>query len=231
VDVTEAVAYSPPWWQTISKDTAGNVWGKQNIEEAMFPFFVTYITDIVANFKKLFGVEFSALDPFNEPLAGWWKKGGGQEGCGFKLGSAVTILNMTQQQLARKGMGRTALIGLDDWATGTLNALEKYPKELGSLLNRIAVHGYRVPTIVYRPSKKDFEDWVALRKKVHAMGKELWMVEWVSAPVPRPPSSGATLATHTEPLLIGVAGPRSLGEALLSFAGWHSLLAQDPDSP
>ena len=70
-DAVDAISFSPPWWMTISKDTAGGYQGTPNLEEGDYPAFADYLADVVNQFASQWGIRFKTLAPFNEPLHEW----------------------------------------------------------------------------------------------------------------------------------------------------------------
>ncbi|CAI5522699.1 unnamed protein product [Closterium sp. Naga37s-1] len=80
-NVFEAFSNSPPWWMTQSGDVAGAVSkGKTNLLPQYEDDFADYLTTVVAEFAKRWGVTFDALEPFNEALEGFWMVGKEHEG-------------------------------------------------------------------------------------------------------------------------------------------------------
>ncbi|CAI7915013.1 unnamed protein product, partial [Closterium sp. NIES-54] len=70
LDEVEAIAYSAPWWMTISGDTAGNVGGASNLRPDMYGAFAEYLATITDHFQREWNVTFSTMNPANEPLEG-----------------------------------------------------------------------------------------------------------------------------------------------------------------
>ena len=78
--ITEAFATSPPWWMTVSGCTSDAKDPKQG------------------NLRADWGVTFRTVEPFNEPMADWWKAGKSQEGCRIELEDQVRVTGRKHPQ-------------------------------------------------------------------------------------------------------------------------------------
>lgn len=145
-----AMAYSPPWWMTISGDVSGR-WKANltNLHRDYFGAFAQYLVDVVAKYKA-WGVRFQYLEPVNEALEGWWGMGGSQEGCSFSAQDISRLYPILNAALKRKGLfPATTLVGFDSWADSTSAALAMPNQAATRIIQGIHVHGY------YSPDKKD----------------------------------------------------------------------------
>ncbi|CAI7883275.1 unnamed protein product [Closterium sp. NIES-54] len=114
-NVFEAFSNSPPWWMTKSGDVAGAVSkGETNMRPEYEDDFADYLTTVVAEFAKRWGVTFDALEPFNEALEGFWMVGKDHEGCNFNPPEMGRVIKYTSDSLQAKGL-TTKLVGVDSW--------------------------------------------------------------------------------------------------------------------
>ncbi|CAI5479085.1 unnamed protein product [Closterium sp. Yama58-4] len=146
VEEVEAVAYSPPWWMTVSGDTAGLSTGKSNLKRGYYLAYAGYLADVVAHFREEWNVTFSTLNPANEALEGWWVRGNRQEGCNFN-GTELNMLiaNVVGTLKRRRLFDRTGVAGFDSFAGRTFRNWEEFSPLVKSALTRINVHGYLSP--------------------------------------------------------------------------------------
>ncbi|GJP53208.1 hypothetical protein CLOM_g12390 [Closterium sp. NIES-68] len=179
VDEVEAVAYSPPWWMTVSGDTAGLSVGKTNLKKGYYLAYAGYLADVVAHFREQWNVTFSTLNPANEAMEGWWVRGNRQEGCNFN----ATELNMLVAHVVgtlktRRILDRTGVAGFDSFAGRTLQNWEEFSPVVKSALSRINVHGYVPPPKNSTDARAYIEGkFGPLRKRAEALGKEVWVSE------------------------------------------------------
>jgi len=72
----------PPWWMTVTGDSAGAVsTTESNLSPKNYRPYAQFLADVVQYFAAAAGVQFYTLDPFNEPVEGFWHKGRPHEGC------------------------------------------------------------------------------------------------------------------------------------------------------
>ena len=73
-NIAEAFANSPPWWMTKSGCSSGaNDPKHSNLRDDCCDDFAAYLADVVKHFRDDWGITFRTFDPFNEPMADWWK--------------------------------------------------------------------------------------------------------------------------------------------------------------
>ncbi|CAI5511577.1 unnamed protein product [Closterium sp. Naga37s-1] len=114
LDEVEAIAYSAPWWMTISGDTAGNVGGASNLRPDMYGAFAEYLATITDHLQREWNVTFSTMNPANEPLEGWWTQGGKHEGCSFTAAELERLCKVVAAALKRRKLPtQVAGLGVD----------------------------------------------------------------------------------------------------------------------
>ena len=166
--IFEAFSNSPPWWMTISGCASGGEENKDNLKPEMEGAFADYLTEVVRAYDQKWGIRFKTLAPFNEPLAGWWKENGNQEGCNVSVAQQIRVLRECAKQKRLKGMGWLDLSACDSNSiTNGLKAVRGYQKEgvLG-LIAQINTHTYF--------GHEDREEMKVFAKQV---GKRLWQSE------------------------------------------------------
>jgi galactan endo-1,6-beta-galactosidase len=119
--------------------------------------------------KDNWGITFESVEPFNEPIATWWKADGTQEGCHVDVATQATVINNLRTELDSRGLTSAMIAASDesyyDQAVSTFNGLGS--TALGKV-GRINVHGYQ-----YGDGRRD-----SLYSLVNAQGKKLWNSEY-----------------------------------------------------
>lgn len=189
-------ADTPPPCQTLSPEPcpllnpesspsapAGDVAGsssrtKCNLRPDSFKAFAEYLTDVVQQYKTdpAWNVNFQYLEPFNEPLEGFWVKGKKHEGCYFNPRQISTLIGHVQSSLKKKKLS-TVLVGIDS-ASGQTNTGLKYMSPAArNTLQSIHVHGY-----VYGNAADHAvavtRAYVPTSNAAKAVGKRIWQSEW-----------------------------------------------------
>ncbi|CAI7733824.1 unnamed protein product [Closterium sp. NIES-53] len=179
-DRIDAFANSPPWWMTVSGDVAGApIYGQGNLKVEYETAFAEYLTDVVQKFARDRswgkGLVFDTLEPFNEALEGWWKQGGGQEGCNINIQQMRRILPKVQTALARKQL-KTKIAGVDSFVQTT-------PRQIGSILSpfliRYNVHGYMsLAQNGTSPIEFTAQNFHVMKDIAKSQTKEVFVSEW-----------------------------------------------------
>ncbi len=103
--VFEAFANSAPWWMTVSGCSAGAAKpADDNLPPAMYSDFADFLVDVCAHYREVYGIRFSTLDPFNEPMTDYWYRNGSQEGCHFSLEGQIEMVRILAAALDRSGL-------------------------------------------------------------------------------------------------------------------------------
>ncbi|CAI6010771.1 unnamed protein product [Closterium sp. NIES-65] len=177
VDEVESIAYSAPWWMTISGDTSGNVGGKSNLRPDMYGAFVEYLATLAAHFRHMWSVTFSTMNPVNEPLEGWWSQGGRHEGCSYIAAELDRLCTAVAGALQRKKLS-TRVAGFDSFVGFTMRNANLFSGQLLSGLKRILVHGYVPPPPTTTDTREFIEKlYVGLAWMGISVGKEVWVSE------------------------------------------------------
>lgn len=92
--ITEMISYSPPWWMTHSECSAGNVVATlENLKPEFIDDFADYLVSVSKGLDTMYpSWNISYLEAFNEPISGFWKKGGKQEGSAIYPATQAQIL-------------------------------------------------------------------------------------------------------------------------------------------
>ncbi len=141
--IFEAFSNSPPWWMTISGCASGNTNGADNLKPEYFTAFADYLATVVKQYKEQWGITFRTVEPFNEPSSGYWKKDGGQEGCGFKNGQSSMVKELGKQLKLKGLFPQTTVSAADETSLEqTFNTLKSYDDSAFSFVSQINSHSY-----------------------------------------------------------------------------------------
>lgn len=159
--VWEAFSNSPPYFMT----TSGFVTGSMNkTDEQLLATddapqkFVTYLTKVTEHLEDTYGIEFSTVDPFNEPCNGYWgtpalgqdgwpRTGGTvQEGAQICPGTGANdqqnVIGLLSATLA--GSSTDAMISANDETNPGqfVNAWNQYDAQTRAAVGQLNVHTY-----------------------------------------------------------------------------------------
>ncbi|CAI5512600.1 unnamed protein product [Closterium sp. Naga37s-1] len=141
VDEVEAVSYTPPWWMTVSGDTAGTVKNKCNLKPEFFQAYTEYQASVIEHYRTHWNVTFSTMNPANEALEGWWSQGSKNEGCNYNPQEMSTLIRLLTATLQRRKLP-TKVAGFDSFVGATLRFTYKFPAAVKAGLFRFNVHRY-----------------------------------------------------------------------------------------
>jgi hypothetical protein len=114
VTIQEAFSNSPPWWMTNSGSVTGATDAGNNLNPAYASNFADYLSSVAQHYHDTWGITFRTVEPFNEPVAGWWKFGGNQEGSGFDRTTQNSFVKTLGASLATKNMSYASVSASDE---------------------------------------------------------------------------------------------------------------------
>lgn len=144
-DTFELFSNSPMWWMLYNHNPSGSADGtSDNLQTWNVANHSKYIAIVAAHFRDAWNLSFTSLELFNEPIAGWWKADGTQEGCHFDVATQAAALAALPEQLAERGLtGHVRVAASDesriDMALSTWAAL---PAAAKKIIDQVNVHGY-----------------------------------------------------------------------------------------
>ncbi len=167
--VFEAFSNSPPWWMTVSGCCAGaSSATDDNLAPDMYEAFADYLVDVCLHYRDDCGIEFSTLEPFNEPMTDYWRQGGGQEGCHFDVASQVAFLRVLHERLEASGLSTRLSASDETNVRQSVADLEAYAEAgVTAMLGQWNVHTY----------EGTLSDKLRLRQLCDSLGIRLWQSE------------------------------------------------------
>jgi galactan endo-1,6-beta-galactosidase len=164
----ELFSNSPMWWMCSNHNPSGSADGtSDNLQSWNQQNHAVYMATVAKWAKDNWGITFNSVDPFNEPIATWWKANGTQEGCHVSTGAQASVIGYLRTELNNRGLNSTIISASDesyyDQATSTWNSFSSATK---AQVGRINVHGYQ-----FSGGRRDL-------LYTAAAGKKLWNSEY-----------------------------------------------------
>jgi galactan endo-1,6-beta-galactosidase len=182
VNVFELFSNSPMWWMLKNDDPHGAADGGNNLQAGNYGRHAAYLATVARYAHDHWGVDFSSVDPLNEPNSAWSPASGrGQEGCHFDPADQAEILRLTRSQLDARGLGWMQVAGADEWGyDSALWTWNQFDPATRDAIGRVNVHGYDTG------GRRDL-----LYNAVAPTGKKIWNSEYTDGD-----SSGMSIATN-----------------------------------
>ncbi|KAG6609225.1 RxLR-like protein [Phytophthora cinnamomi] len=176
VNIVEAFSNSPPWWMTNNHATAGgDDGGKDNLEDWNHDQFALYLATVVSHARTSWGINFTYVEAFNEPMSTWWEYPGGQEGCHFEVDTQKDVLVKLRSQLDTLGLNDVAISSSDEnspsLALSTLTSMSS-DTDVMAAIGKVNTHGYDGQS-PYRGTDRE-----PLKKLVTQSNKKFWDSEY-----------------------------------------------------
>ena len=163
----ELFSNSPMWWMCKHDNPSGDQDANHdNLAPENYRAHAVYLATVAEVAREKWGVAFTSVEPFNEPIAPYWHANGTQEGCHFSRESQRAVIGYLREELDRRGLSSSMIAASDetayDQATKTWNSFDQATKDR---IGRVNVHGYQADG-----------DRAALFAAV--AGKKLWNSEY-----------------------------------------------------
>ena len=177
----ELFSNSPMWWMCYNHNPSGaNSGGNDNLQSWNYQQHAVYLATIARYARDNWRINFTSVDPFNEPTANWWSSAGTQEGCHFDAATQATVIGTLRAELDSRNLSSVIVSASDesfsDQATGTWNQFSATTK---AQVGRVNVHGYQ-----YGGGRRDL-------LYAAVAGKKLWNSEYGESD-----GSGMSLASN-----------------------------------
>jgi len=166
----ELFSNSPMWWMCSNLNPSGaNNGAHDNLAPEHYGSFATYLATIARRAKDKWGLTFTTVEPFNEPISTWWSADSRQEGCHFSHQAQAAVLKELRSAMDKQGLKKMTIAASDenayDQSLSTWNSFDAATKKI---VGQINVHGYQETggrrDLVYEAAKRD--------------GKPLWNTEY-----------------------------------------------------
>ena len=145
----ELFSNSPVWWMLKNYNPSGSNDGtSDNLESAFIGNHSHYLVQVARHARDVWGINFTSIELFNEPVATWWHADGTQEGCHFDASTQASALATLPQMLTEAGFTgngvNTRIAASDesriDMAQSTWNS---WGGATRAIIDQFNVHGYQ----------------------------------------------------------------------------------------
>lgn len=141
----ELFSNSPMWWMCANDNPSGAANATDdNLRADQNQNFAIYLAEVARRAATDWGVPFTTVSPFNEPVSRWWHADCKQEGCHFSRRSQEKFLPILRAELDRRGL-RGLMIAASDENTydEAIDTWRSFRPATRRLVPRINVHGYQ----------------------------------------------------------------------------------------
>ncbi len=165
----ELFSNSPMWWMCANLNPSGaKDPHHDNLDPAHERDFARYLAEVARRAQDHWGIRFTTVEPFNEPVSGWWDADCKQEGCHFSPEAQIRFLPLLREELDRCGLTSMPIAASDEnQYSESLAVWERYPDSIKALVSQVNVHGYQ--------GKEGPR--AAIRDSVRRTGQRLWNSE------------------------------------------------------
>ena len=144
----ELFANSPMWWMCKDLCPAGNGSGSAiaNLDPTNYDEFAIEMATIASYFKTNWGLTFTSVEPFNEPVSSWWTTNGSalQEGCYFANSSQPAVIADLRTELNNRGLSSMPISSPNyNQFDQTYNTWNSYSATTQSQVGQINSHAYQ----------------------------------------------------------------------------------------
>lgn len=144
VNRIELFSNSPMWWMCQNHNPSGAAGGGDNLQTWNQQQHAVYLATIARYAHDHWGVDFSSVEPFNEPDGSWWKADGTQEGCHFEPATQRPVINYLRTELNARDLGWMPIAASDSWGyDSALSTWNSFDSTTRGNVARINVHGYQ----------------------------------------------------------------------------------------
>ena len=111
----ELFSNSPVWWLCGDRNPSGSpTGGADNLAAGNHARHATYMATVAAYAASRWNISFQSVEAFNEPIAGWWKASGTQEGCHFDHSTQAEVAVLLRRELDAQGLHAVAVAASDE---------------------------------------------------------------------------------------------------------------------
>ncbi len=145
VDKFELFSNSPMWWMTKNDNPSG---GPKPTDDNLAPEqernFAIYLAAVARRSADQWGVPFTTVSPFNEPVSHWWSADCKQEGCHVSAPAQARILKLVREELDRRDLKTLPIAASEETHYDhAIRTWESFDKETRALIGQVNVHGYQ----------------------------------------------------------------------------------------
>ncbi|MFB7668270.1 glycoside hydrolase [Kitasatospora sp. NPDC056138] len=169
-NIFELFSNSPVWWMLNNDDPNGAPDGGNNLQDQNYGRHAAYMATIARYAHDHWGIDFSSVEPMNEPSGQWGGSWGRhQEGCHFDRDKQAQLINALRGELNARDLGWMPVAGSDENTySAALDTWNSFDGTTRGNVGRINVHGYEGGG-----GRRDL-----LYSAAAAAGKKIWNSEY-----------------------------------------------------
>ncbi|MCW1924290.1 hypothetical protein OKA05_17120 [Luteolibacter arcticus] len=167
----ELFSNSPMWWMTrIDNPSGAPKPTDDNLSPAHERNFAIYLAAVARHAKDDWGISFTTVSPFNEPVSDWWFADCKQEGCHVSPGQQARVMPLLREELDKRGLEKLPIAASEEtYYDHAISTWESFDEKTRALIGQVNVHGYQEAK----------GDRGKLHQVVHVQGgKRLWNSEY-----------------------------------------------------
>jgi galactan endo-1,6-beta-galactosidase len=144
-DRFELFSNSPMWWMCGNFNPSGAAQATDdNLPPENYEKFAVYLATIAQYAREHWGVSFTSVEPFNEPISAYWSASGRQEGCHFSHASQAAVIKLLRAELNERGLHGLAIAASDEnQYDEAVDTWRRFDDSTRALVDQINVHGYQ----------------------------------------------------------------------------------------
>lgn len=145
VDKFELFSNSPMWWMTKNDNPSGGPKPTDdNLATAHERNFAIYLATVARRAADKWGVPFTTVSPFNEPVSHWWSADCKQEGCHVSPSAQARILKLVREELDRQDLKSLPIAASEETHYDhAIRTWESFDEGTRALIGQVNVHGYQ----------------------------------------------------------------------------------------
>lgn len=167
----ELFANSPMWWMTRNDNPSGGPKpSDDNLAPAHERNFAIYLASVAQRAAEDWGIPFTTVAPFNEPVSDWWFADCKQEGCHVSPAAQARLLPLLREELDKRGLTKLPISASEEtYYDHAIRTWESFDAKTRALIGQVNVHGYQEAK----------GDRAKLHRVIHQEGgKPLWNSEY-----------------------------------------------------
>jgi galactan endo-1,6-beta-galactosidase len=159
------------WWMCKNRNPSGATSGGDNLSPDHYRDFAIYLATVARYAHDHWGIDFTSVEPFNEPSGDWWKGDGRQEGCHISASAQAQMIPMLREELDRQGLANSPIAASDEsFFSQALATWNSFSPRVKHKIGQFNVHCYQDTATTQRSELHDA-----------VIGKHLWASEYGNA--------------------------------------------------
>ncbi|RYG35392.1 beta-1,6-galactanase [bacterium] len=144
-DRFELFSNAPMWWMCANDNPSGAAKPTDdNLRLDHHRAFAIYMAAVAKQAKDRWGVTFTTVEPFNEPVSEWWFADCKQEGCHFSPAAQASVLKLLREEMDKRGLDKMRIAASDEtYFDHALETWKSFDAETKALVDQVNVHSYQ----------------------------------------------------------------------------------------